>query len=207
MKPEFEARALTRRQALAASASTTAALVLAACGAEEPEGTVGPGEERLERTPACDEDAATPEQTAGPFFLPGSPQRASLLEAGVEGTTLVLAGRVLGPDCRPLPGALLDFWQADDGGVYDTRGDRLRGHQFASGDGSYRLVTIVPGVYPGRTRHIHVRAQPRGGAVLTTQLYFPGEAANDGDGIYDPALVIAAREEDDRVRGLFDFVL
>ena len=36
------------------------------------------------------------------------------------------------------------------------------------------MRSIVPGVYPGRTRHIHVKVQPRGGRVLTTQLYFPG---------------------------------
>ncbi len=43
---------------------------------------------------------------------------------------------------------------------------------------------MVPGLYPGRTRHIHVRAQPPGGRALTTQLYFPGEAANARDGFY-----------------------
>ena len=207
MRPDSEAAALTRRQALAVSASTTAALVLAACGGSEPGGTVAVGDDRLEPTPGCGDGGATPEQTEGPFFTPDSPERASLLAGGAEGAALVLTGRVLGTDCRPIPGTLLDFWQADGAGAYDTRGDRLRGHQFASGDGSYRLLTIVPGIYPGRTRHIHVKAQPPGGSVLITQLYFPGEPANEMDGLFDPALLIAAEEGGDRVRGRFDFVL
>ena len=78
--------------------------------------------------------------------------------------------------CKPLAGALLDFWQADDKGRYDNSGSRLRGHQFTDAEGRYRLRSVVPGLYPGRTRHIHVKVQSRDGRVLTTQLYFPGEA-------------------------------
>ncbi len=62
----------------------------------------------------------------------------------------------------PLANALLDFWQCDDAGVYDTRGFKLRGNQFTDAEGRYRLDTIVPGLYPGRTRHIHVKLQPTG---------------------------------------------
>jgi len=56
-------------------------------------------------------------------------------------------------------GALLDFWQADAAGDYDNTGFRLRGHQFSGADGRFRLATVVPGLYPGRTRHIHVKVQ------------------------------------------------
>src|SRR5262249_56439767 len=98
-------------------------------------------------------------QPAGPFFKPRSPERASLLEPGMRGTRIVVTGAVLSITCRPIPGALLDFWQADDRGEYDSAGFRLRGHQFASEQGQYRLETLVPGFYTGRTRHIHVRVQ------------------------------------------------
>src|SRR5262249_59582752 len=57
----------------------------------------------------------------------------------------------LGRDCRPLAGALLDFWQADDDGSYDNQGFRLRGHQFTDAQGRYLLSTIVPAAYAGRT--------------------------------------------------------
>ena len=128
----------------------------------------------LPATPACGAgSAATPRQTEGPYFTRDSPERATLLEPGIAGQRLVLSGTVLSLDCRPLAGALLDFWQADADGAYDNQGYRLRGHQFTDADGRYRLETVVPGLYPGRTRHIHVKVQSKGGPVLTTQLYFP----------------------------------
>jgi protocatechuate 3,4-dioxygenase beta subunit len=75
-----------------------------------------------------------------------------------------------------------------------TAGFRLRGHQFTDGAGRYRLDTIVPGVYPGRTRHIHVRVQAPNGPLLTTQLYFPGETENRRDGIFNPKLLMAVND-------------
>jgi protocatechuate 3,4-dioxygenase beta subunit len=115
-------------------------------------------------------------------------------EPGVSGTRIVLAGSVLSTDCRPIPGALLDFWHADGGGAYDNTGFRLRGHQFADGQGRYRLETVVPGLYPGRTRHFHVRVQAPNQPALTTQLYFPDEPANRGDGIFRPELIVTVRD-------------
>ena len=54
----------------------------------------------------------------------------------------------------------------------------------ADGAGRYAFRTIRPGLYPGRTPHIHLRAQPPGGgAALTTQVYFPGEARNETDAL------------------------
>lgn len=146
----------------------------------------------LAATPACGGDSrGTPRQTEGPYFTRNSPQRQSLLEDGIGGIMLVLSGAVRATDCRLLPGALLDFWQADAEGVYDNRGFRLRGHQFTGADGRYRLETVVPGLYPGRTRHIHVKVQAPDGPVLTTQLYFPGEPGNRSDRLFSPILVVS----------------
>ena len=91
---------------------------------------------------------------------------------------------VLSPQCKPVANALLDFWHCDEAGDYDNRGFRYRGHVLADAQGRYSLETIVPGEYPGRTRHIHVKVQAPGGRVLTTQLYFPDEPGNRSDGIY-----------------------
>ena len=158
-------------------------------------------------TPACS-DKSTPAQTSGPFYTPDTPLRSSLLEADTRGTRLRLSGRVLDTDCRPLPRARLDFWQADDDGVYDNKGFRLRGHQFADDHGAYRLETVVPGRYPGRTRHIHVRVQGAGTGLLTTQVYFPGESDNLSDGIFRPDLVVQTLPTADGIRQTaFDFVL
>jgi protocatechuate 3,4-dioxygenase beta subunit len=106
-----------------------------------------------------------------------------------------------------VPHALLDFWHTDDEGDYDLAGFRFRGHQLSDGAGSYRLETIVPGAYSGRTRHIHVRVQAPGGRLLTTQLYFPGEARNETDGIFSPRLLMHLTPSDSGREGRFDFVL
>src|SRR5262249_8724534 len=136
-------------------------------------------------TPECgDDDEPTPSETEGPFFKPRSPRRASLIESAVLGTPIVVTGRVFSRGCHPLAGVLLDFWHADRNGEYDNAGFRCRGHQFTDASGRYRLETIVPGLYPGRTRHIHVKVQSPHGRVLTTQLYFPGEQRNRRHGLY-----------------------
>lgn len=158
-------------------------------------------------TPACGDAGVTPPQTAGPYFKPNSPRRTSLLEPGLPGSPIAIEGRVLDAECRAIAGALLDFWQADDRGEYDNAGYRLRGHQFTDDRGRYRLETIVPGVYPGRARHVHVKVQAPGQPPLTTQLYFPGEVGNRRDVIFDPALVMKVRDVDGGKVGAFDFVL
>ncbi|HEY3215381.1 MAG TPA: intradiol ring-cleavage dioxygenase [Candidatus Eisenbacteria bacterium] len=156
-----------------------------------PSGKAASSAASIPPTPECgDDDEPTPAETEGPFFKPRSPTRASLLEPGIAGTKLVLTGRVFSPHCRPLPGVLLDFWHADRDGNYDNDGFHLRGHQFTDSEGRYRLETIVPGLYPGRTRHIHVRIQPPHSRILTTQLYFPGEERNRKDFLFRPDLLV-----------------
>src|SRR5205085_4094632 len=107
---------------------------------------------------------------------------------------------------EPVAGALLDFWQADERGASDTSGFRLRGHQFTDAYGGYRLETIMPGLYPGRTRHIHVKLQAPNRAVVTTQLYFRGEGGNRNDFGFDPRLLLRNDAAADGERLQFDFV-
>jgi len=92
-------------------------------------------------------------------------------------------------------------------GVYDNDGYRLRGHQFTDAQGRYGFETIVPGLYPGRTRHFHLKVQAPGGRILTTQLYFPDEAGNARDRIFSPELLLALSEGETGATGRFDFVL
>ncbi|MGH8630723.1 MAG: intradiol ring-cleavage dioxygenase [Burkholderiales bacterium] len=157
-------------------------------------------------TPVCGDDP-TPKDYEGPFYKPSSPMRTSLLEPGISGRKLVLTGFVLSKDCRPLAGAVLDFWHCDTNGAYDNRGFRLRGHQFTGDSGRYRLETIFPGEYPGRARHIHVKVQAKGGPILTTQLYFPGNTGNDNDFMFKPALLMKLADAGADRLGRFDFVL
>jgi protocatechuate 3,4-dioxygenase beta subunit len=159
-------------------------------------------------TPEChDGDAATIRQTEGPFFKPSSPERADLIEPGMAGQPIELAGFVLTRGCKPVVGALVDLWQADDGGGYDNSGFRLRGHQRTDGEGRYRFRTVVPGAYEGRTRHIHIKVAPPGGRLLTTQLYFPGEPNNRRDGLFRRELLIRTAKNAGWLAGRFDFVL
>ncbi|CAN5609721.1 dioxygenase [soil metagenome] len=199
----------TRRRFLQAMAAVP--LVLAAPKLLDlARGPDEPGTMVLAPTPACDDDDdddPTPAQTEGPFFTPRSPQRTSLIESGVAGTRLMLTGVVFTRSCRPVANALIDFWQTDADGEYDNRGYRLRGHQFTDEHGIYRLETIVPGLYPGRTRHIHVKVQAPERPILTTQLYFPEESRNARDRIFHPDLVMRTESAGSGIAGHFNFVL
>jgi protocatechuate 3,4-dioxygenase beta subunit len=145
----------------------------------------------------------------GPYYSPGSPQRASLIEAGMPGTPFLLFGRVFDQDCIPISGAQLDFWQADANGDYDNQGYTLRGHVFSDQDGSYTLETIEPGRYPGRPPHIHVKVfSPDGRELLTTQMYFAGsEDSPDVNAAPDLLVNYLGVDENGRQQVLFNFIV
>ena len=87
----------------------------------------------------------------------------------------------------------------------DIFGARIEvARQFADALGRYRLETIVPAEYPGRTRHIHVKVQAPRGRVLTTQIYFPGDPGNKRDGLYQAELEMKKRKSEEAT---FDFVV
>ena len=107
---------------------------------------------------------------------------------GRAGIPLELGLRVLGPDCMPVTGALVDIWHCDALGIYswyaaaDERdsvgpallepGTFLRGSQQSGAEGLCRFHTIYPGWYPGRAVHIHGKVH-HADRLLTVQLYFP----------------------------------
>jgi protocatechuate 3,4-dioxygenase beta subunit len=221
---------LTRRRFLEGSALVPIVFVVGACGSGDDEGAGSAATTStastastpsrtsaeaaaeagiLQATPPCDDgdDDPTDAQTEGPYYTPNTPRRSNLVTTGVRGIPLLVTGDVVDTQCRPVRGALLDFWQADAAGQYDNQGYRLRGHQFADGHGRYALRTIVPGLYPGRTRHIHVKVQRPHGQILTTQLYFPGEPRNKTDGIFDSSLLMAIGRVGNGRRARFRFVL
>ncbi|MFD7906692.1 carbohydrate-binding protein [Kitasatospora sp. NPDC059747] len=197
---------ISRKTVLKAAAALGAAPLLFGGGVALAREQAGSGR-ALTPTPAChDGDEPTIEQTEGPYFKPDSPLRADLSADG-PGTPLTVSGYVFGRACLPISGVLLDFWQADDGGAYDNAGYTFRGHQFTDAQGAFRLTTIVPGLYPGRTRHLHVKLQAPGRPVLTTQLYFPGEPRNNTDTIFDARLLMNVRQSGPGEEGSYDFVL
>lgn len=162
----------------------------------------------LPLTPACDdEEELTIEREAGPFFRPNSPLERDLYPDAPNGERITVAGFVFDKRCRRLAGSLIEIWHADEKGDYDSVGFRLRGHQFTDTQGRWWFNTIVPALYPGRTRHFHFKVQRPGGRVLTTQLYFPGESRNAGDRLFHEALLLEIKQTRDGKFGRFDFVI
>jgi protocatechuate 3,4-dioxygenase beta subunit len=204
-----EVTKLSRKTVLRAALAAGVAAPVALIGGPALARTATTSGQAPELTPSChdDDDDPTPEQTEGPYFKPNSPERTSLVTPGTQGTRLTVTGYVFGLACLPVNRALLDFWQADVNGAYDNAGYTFRGHQYTNAQGAFTLSTIVPGLYPGRTRHIHVKVQAPGRPILTTQLYFPNEPRNNTDTIFDARLLMTVRDNGSAKEAAFDFVL
>ena len=144
----------------------------------------------------------------GPYYKPGSPGRNRIAAPSTGGRLLVLEGRVLDENGKPVAGAWLDFWQADSSGSYDNEGFGLRGHQYTDDEGRYRLETIRPKEYLFRAAHVHAKVRAdENSPVLTTQLFFPGEKRNLTDPIFEPATVMNVAHMKDGEHAVFDFVI
>lgn len=176
---------------------------------------------------------STPHDIIGPFYRFGAPFQTQLLAPEEPGQRLVVAGTVYSSDCRTrLPNTLIEVWQANDAGVYDTDKPgnfteriafRLRGMMLTDQQGNYEFETIVPGRYPippnlpglekyaGVTRpaHIHYRVSESLHVPLTTQIYFKDDPflAKDPWASRKPSLAIGLKQEGRALRGAFDIVL
>src|SRR5204863_8483345 len=133
------------------------------------------------------------DSTDGTYSKATQQINAALRTAEDAGTPLTLTGYVVSKSCQPIANAKLDFWQADGNGNYDNAGYTLRGWQLTDANGAYRLETVIPGLYPGRTEHIHVKVTPAGGQTYTTQLFFPGVSQNSNDSIYAANMLVNLR--------------
>jgi len=144
---------------------------------------------------------ATPAVALGPFYPAKKPadNDADLTQVAgqsgrAQGTILYVTGRVLDTRGRPVGGAVLELWQANASGRYlhpadsDSSGPldpnfHGYGTLHAGNDGQFRIKTIKPPPYSGRTPHIHFIVA-NGRTRLTTQMFFEGEAGNERDGLY-----------------------
>ena len=108
-------------------------------------------------------------QAAGSDAAPSS---VRFWEPGDPGERLHIRGRVVGTDGRPIPGAELHVRQADGTGAYqDTR---YRGRLGSGADGSFQMVTVLPGQYWG-AKHIHVFVTHPDYVPLDTRILFRGD--------------------------------
>jgi protocatechuate 3,4-dioxygenase beta subunit len=167
---------------------------------------------------------ATESTVLGPFHVIESPVRAlgDDVAAAHEASRCLVRGRVLGLDGEPVPGALVDIWQADDQGFYDVQKDDtpvpdLRGLFTTDKAGRYWFRTIVPlhypipedgpvgellratGRHPYRPAHIHFIAGASGHSPVTTHLFVEGSPYLDDDTVFGvkESLVRAVTLEDD----------
>lgn len=165
---------------------------------------------------------ATPRQSEGPFYprIIPSDSDADLTVFNGErapGEVMEMVGRLFNARGQPVSGGRIEIWHCDVNGVYAHVGQSaLPGFQGfgavrTDASGGYRFRTTLPGIYPGRTRHIHVKVSAEDGQALTTQMYFPDEPGNERDGLLqrstNPGALIARREEVTPPRYKFDIVL
>jgi protocatechuate 3,4-dioxygenase beta subunit len=147
---------------------------------------------------------ATRTNPQGPFYKADPPFRATGAlferEPGADAVILTIAGRVTDAGTgEALAGVELDFWQADEYGVYDNDGYHLRGVVRTDDAGNYRVRTVVAkdyeehdsdpigelyramGRHNRRCGHIHLKVRRSGFAPLTTQVYMDGSPYLDSD--------------------------
>ena len=137
-----------------------------------------------------------PEQTEGPYYLPGDRLRKNITE-GKPGVPLTLKLSVVDVQtCKPIKGAAVDIWHCDALGTYaaQTNATFLRGIQKTDAKGMATFVTVYPGWYQGRTVHIHVKVALGGNVVHTGQLYFAD--CDNGQGVSPLSVSQPARPHD-----------
>ena len=138
------------------------------------------------------------------------------------GERIIVRGRVVDENDRPVPRTMIEIWQANAAGRYDHPGDQHdapldpnvhgNGRVFTDDDGWYQFTSIKPGAYPWhnhpnawRPNHIHYSLFGAGcGSRIITQMYFPGDPLLPLDPIFLAIPDAAAR---DRLISRFDLAI
>jgi protocatechuate 3,4-dioxygenase beta subunit len=124
----------------------------------------------------------TPHVEMGPFYKKRAPATAMLRSPADPGMPLTVKGRVISVHGEPVPGALLEVWQANHGGLYDLDGYHYRAALKPPASGGYAFESVMPGHYPARVaRHVHYFVTAPGYKPLSTQLYFASDEVFNGD--------------------------
>ena len=150
----------------------------------------------------------TATEVTGPVFGYGEVRRGdhdlTKQHAGDPiGERIIVSGRVLDENDRPMPSTLVEIWQCNSAGRYRHRNDvhdapldpnfTGAGRVLTDKEGRYRFVTIKPGAYPWRNHHnawrpAHIHLSLFGRAFVTrlvTQMYFPGDPLLQHDPIFN----------------------
>jgi hydroxyquinol 1,2-dioxygenase len=151
---------------------------------------------------------ATEATVFGPFFVEGSPEVSvgGDIAGGAAGEPCWVEGTVTGTDGVPLPGALIEVWEADANGRYDVQYDdkrmRARGHLHADDRGYYSFWAVTPTPYPiphdgpvgrlleavgrspMRASHLHFMVRHPGRRTLVTHIFVDGDELLDSDSVF-----------------------
>lgn len=146
--------------------------------------------------------AGTKGSIEGPYYIPDAPRLESPatlpMRDDEQGTPLLFQGRVTDLAGKPLPGAMVEIWHADDLGFYSQFAPglpewNLRATVIADEDGDYRIHTMQPAPYQiptdgscgkliaaagwhaWRPAHLHLKISAPGHQMITSQLYFNGD--------------------------------
>jgi hypothetical protein len=154
----------------------------------------------------------TPSDIEGPFYQPDSPERSDLDTLGDEGVALALSGVVSDEACAPLADVIVEIWHADPSGVYDNGETKnYRGWTRSDAKGGYAFTTLIPGRYLNagtlRPAHIHLKLWRDGVELLTTQLYFAGDAYLEEDPWAEPARTVCLEPLGEGFTAVFDLAL
>jgi hydroxyquinol 1,2-dioxygenase len=153
---------------------------------------------------------ATESTVLGPFYVPGSPERAngdSIAEDPGAGAPVRVHGRVLALDGSPIPGAEIDVWQNGEDMLYAVQSpeapeDHLRGRFLTDAAGRYAFIGVRPvpypipadgpvgamlaatGRHPWRPAHIHMIVRASGYRTLTTHIFDAASEYLDSDAVF-----------------------
>jgi len=151
---------------------------------------------------------ATEATVFGPFFVEGSPRipLGGDIGGGAVGEPCWVEGTVTDTDGKPVPGARIEVWEADEAGFYDVQygDDRTgaRGHLFAGDQGEYRFWALTPTPYPiphdgpvgrlleaagrspMRASHLHFMVSADGMRTLVTHIFVRGDEQLSSDAVF-----------------------
>jgi protocatechuate 3,4-dioxygenase beta subunit len=205
-----------KRQTLTLTILALLAVLLSACAPQidplDLEGAAVPaeGESGAAEGEIQPEDQTAPDGGEAAFELPEQAGVETLFPAAptAQGDALIVTGQVLDLSGQPVPGAGVEFWQADANGIYKHPGDgrlndRDMGFQFfgqavADEGGVYVFRTIYPGNEGvGRPPHIHLRVTLDGAELLVSQFYFAADREEYGFGSELEALLLQVENSAD----------
>ncbi|MGC4408216.1 intradiol ring-cleavage dioxygenase [Rhizobium rosettiformans] len=175
---------------------------------------------------------ATEGSNLGPFYLDDAPELelGGDLARGRDGTTLLVHGIVRDSLGNPLPGAIVDTWQADGSGTYPIQEhgqDKydLRGKITADGEGRYYYTTVLPKPYTvpydgpvgrllragnrhaWRAAHLHFIVRAEKMRAITTELFFENTEYIDNDAVFGVRKSLIAKLEPVKKSEEFPFAL